>query len=61
MALKPESKNQRPSTQEIIELTESVSASNYHPLPVVISRAEGAWVTDPEGCRYLDSSRPTPR
>ena len=30
------------------------SAHNYHPLPVVISRAEGAWVTDVEGRRYLD-------
>jgi ornithine--oxo-acid transaminase len=30
------------------------SAHNYHPLPVVISAAEGAWVTDVEGRRYLD-------
>ncbi|HET9898305.1 MAG TPA: ornithine--oxo-acid transaminase [Streptosporangiaceae bacterium] len=30
------------------------SAHNYHPLPVVISSAEGAWVTDVEGRRYLD-------
>jgi ornithine--oxo-acid transaminase len=30
------------------------SAHNYHPLPVVISQAEGAWVTDVEGRRYLD-------
>ena len=30
------------------------SAHNYHPLPVVISRAEGAWVSDVEGRRYLD-------
>lgn len=29
-------------------------AHNYHPLPVVISRGEGAWVTDVEGKRYLD-------
>ena len=29
-------------------------ASNYHPLPVVISHAEGAWVTDVDGRRYLD-------
>jgi len=29
-------------------------ASNYHPLPVVLSHAEGAWVTDVEGRRYLD-------
>ena len=29
-------------------------AHNYHPLPVMIARAEGAWVTDVEGKRYLD-------
>jgi ornithine--oxo-acid transaminase len=29
-------------------------AHNYHPLPVVVSRAEGSWVTDVEGKRYLD-------
>src|ERR1700729_2709274 len=29
-------------------------AHNYHPLPVVIAEAEGAWVTDVEGRRYLD-------
>ncbi len=30
------------------------SAHNYHPLPVVIAEAEGAWVTDVDGRRYLD-------
>ena len=30
------------------------SAHNYHPLPVVIASAEGAWVTDVGGRRYLD-------
>ena len=30
------------------------SAHNYHPLPVVISSAEGSWVTDVDGHRYLD-------
>jgi ornithine--oxo-acid transaminase len=30
------------------------SAHNYHPLPVVIAHAEGAWVTDVEGRSYLD-------
>ncbi|GAA4783923.1 ornithine--oxo-acid transaminase [Microbacterium gilvum] len=29
-------------------------AHNYHPLPVVVASAEGAWVTDVEGRRYLD-------
>ncbi|GAB3040302.1 ornithine--oxo-acid transaminase [Parafrigoribacterium mesophilum] len=30
------------------------AAHNYHPLPVVVSHGEGAWVTDIEGRRYLD-------
>jgi len=30
------------------------SAHNYHPLPVMIASAEGAWVTDVDGRRYLD-------
>ena len=30
------------------------TAHNYHPLPVVIAEAEGAWVTDVDGRRYLD-------
>ena len=30
------------------------SAHNYHPLPVMVSGAEGAWVTDLDGRRYLD-------
>jgi len=38
----------------MIELAEARSAHNYHPLPVVIADAEGAWVTDSDGRRYLD-------
>src|SRR5213595_3106063 len=41
-------------THELIALAERYAAHNYHPLPVVISSAEGAWVTDVEGRRYLD-------
>src|SRR5690606_39809179 len=29
-------------------------AHNYHPLPVTVATAEGSWVTDVEGRRYLD-------
>jgi ornithine--oxo-acid transaminase len=36
------------------ELMERHSAHNYHPLPVVVAEAEGAWVTDVDGRRYLD-------
>ncbi|WP_405140061.1 ornithine--oxo-acid transaminase [Sphaerisporangium sp. NBC_01403] len=41
-------------SQELIELSERRSAHNYHPLPVVVREARGAWVTDVEGRRYLD-------
>jgi ornithine--oxo-acid transaminase len=37
------------------ELLHQHSAHNYHPLPVVIAEAEGAWVTDVHGGRYLDA------
>lgn len=34
---------------------EAHAAHNYHPLPVIIAEAEGAWVTDADGKRYLDA------
>ena len=42
------------SSEAIMRHTDTVSAHNYHPLPVVISQAEGVWVHDPEGRRYMD-------
>ena len=39
---------------ELIALEEQYGAHNYHPLDVVVARAEGAWVYDVEGRRYLD-------
>ncbi|WP_298943191.1 ornithine--oxo-acid transaminase [uncultured Microbacterium sp.] len=39
---------------ELIDAEDAHVAHNYHPLPVVIARGEGAWVTDVEGKRYLD-------
>lgn len=41
-------------SEEIIQMTESYGAKNYKPLPIVISKAQGVWVEDPEGRRYLD-------
>jgi ornithine--oxo-acid transaminase len=41
-------------TEQLIEQTEKYGANNYHPLPIVISRAEGIWVEDPEGNKYMD-------
>ncbi|WP_435850262.1 ornithine--oxo-acid transaminase [Streptomyces uncialis] len=41
-------------TAEVIASADAHSAHNYHPLPVVVATAEGAWMTDIEGRRYLD-------
>ncbi len=41
-------------TSEFIELEENFGAHNYHPLDVVINKAQGVWVTDVEGNKYLD-------
>jgi len=40
--------------EELSSLTSEYSAHNYHPLPVVVSTAEGCWVTGVDGRRYLD-------
>jgi len=42
------------ASADLIAQTDSVSAPNYKPLPVVVSRGEGVWVWDVEGRRYLD-------
>ncbi|RKD75129.1 ornithine--oxo-acid transaminase [Sinobaca qinghaiensis] len=42
------------STTSIIEQTEQYGAHNYKPLPIVITKAKGVWVEDPEGNRYID-------
>ena len=41
-------------TGPAVQEAERWTAHNYHPLPVVIAEAEGAWVTDVDGRRYLD-------
>ena len=42
------------NTQDYIEIEEQYGAHNYHPLDVVINKAEGVWMYDVEGNRYLD-------
>lgn len=42
------------NTNKLIEQTEKYGAHNYHPLPIVISTAEGVWVEDPDGNKYMD-------
>jgi len=52
----PETKhdNGESRTERLIARTERISAHNYAPLPVVLTRAEGVWVWDTEGRKYLD-------
>jgi ornithine--oxo-acid transaminase len=42
------------NTKEFIAIEEQYGAHNYHPLDVVIERAEGVWVYDVDGKKYLD-------
>ncbi len=42
------------SSHEAMELEEKYGAHNYHPLPVVLAKGEGAFVYDPEGKKYFD-------
>ncbi len=42
------------TTYDSLALEDERSAHNYHPLPVVVASALGAWVTDVDGKRYLD-------
>lgn len=42
------------STSALIAREDAWGAHNYHPLDLVIAHAQGAWVTDVEGRRYLD-------
>ena len=41
-------------SKDYIEMEEKFGAHNYHPLDVVIDKAEGVWVYDVEGKKYLD-------
>ncbi len=41
-------------TAELVAIEDAWGAHNYHPLPIVVAQAKGAWVTDVEGRRYLD-------
>ena len=42
------------NTKDFIAIEEEYGAHNYHPLDVVIERAEGVWVYDVDGRKYLD-------
>ncbi len=42
------------SSKDLIAMEDQYGAHNYHPLDVVIEQAEGVWVYDVEGNRYMD-------
>ncbi len=42
------------NSKELIRINDEYGAHNYHPLPIVISKAEGVWVWDVEGNKYMD-------
>ncbi|MBC5800291.1 MAG: ornithine--oxo-acid transaminase [Candidatus Eremiobacteraeota bacterium] len=42
-------------SQDFVALEDRYGAHNYHPLDVVIDRADGVWVWDVDGRRYLDA------
>jgi ornithine--oxo-acid transaminase len=46
--------NTEMATKDYIALEDEFGAHNYHPLDVVINKAQGVWVYDVEGKRYMD-------
>ncbi len=42
------------NTQDYIAIEDEFGAHNYHPLDVVITKANGVWVEDVDGNKYLD-------
>jgi ornithine--oxo-acid transaminase len=50
----PQTGTEALTSEQQIALVDRYSAHNYHPLPVVVAEAQGVWVTDVEGKRYLD-------
>jgi ornithine--oxo-acid transaminase len=42
------------NARQLMDLEDLYGAHTYHPLDVVIERAEGVWVYDTQGKRYLD-------
>jgi ornithine--oxo-acid transaminase len=46
--------NPEMTAKDLIALEDRYGAHNYHPLDVVVQRAQGVWIYDVEGKRYLD-------
>jgi ornithine--oxo-acid transaminase len=47
-------KVERLAPEVYVEIEETYGAHNYAPLDVIVTRAEGVWVWDVEGRRYID-------
>jgi ornithine--oxo-acid transaminase len=54
MSVQPAVESVSMTGQEHIDLVERFAAHNYHPLPIVVAKAEGVWVEDADGKRYMD-------
>ena len=54
MPLETDVRTEQKRSEQLLAIESRFGAHNYHPLPIVVERAEGAWVTDTEGRRYLD-------
>jgi len=54
MSVKTKTKSGQMTGHDHIEVVERYAAHNYHPLPVVVAEAEGVWVTDVDGKKYMD-------
>jgi len=54
MSVQPAVESVAMTGKEHIDLVERFAAHNYHPLPVVVAKAEGVWVEDADGRRYMD-------
>jgi len=54
MSVEPAVESAGMTGKQHIDLVEQYAAHNYHPLPVVVAKADGVWVEDVEGKRYMD-------
>ncbi len=54
MTVQSKSRDGQMTGHDHIEVVERYAAHNYHPLPIVVAEAEGVWVTDVDGKRYMD-------
>jgi ornithine--oxo-acid transaminase len=54
LTITPQKETAPMNRDEFLSEVDTYSAHNYHPLPLILTRGEGAWVWDTDGNRYLD-------